>query len=685
VNEPSETEGPGRHWFGFDRFRLTDGDDAVDVTVGPPGGWDRSHLRRLRQSGDLPGLVPVIDSDFSSGGTPYAVTPVVDDPTLTELLDRDAFDWRSGAGAVEAAARAVHDAHLRGLFHGGLSTDDIHVVDESDVAVAGVGLGLGGTPPAERRPWVAPEVLEGSEPTERSDVFSLGKALEEAVGGAVDDVPRSVRRLIMWSGSDTPEARPPSAGEFASILAEGLGGDRPRFGPALISTGALGGLAAGAGAAVDGGDDPTGDGPEAAAGAAAAGVVAAGIADEVDSTIDLDEEDPAVGLDDSALPGSAEDTAEVPAATVSGAGDDPDAAEAAALAGTGETVEIERAAGDDRRRWAGVGVAVLLLLGLIGVVWNLLQSGDEEPESRASTATTAPAEDGNEDEVADTGDDTDTSDDTGTGGDEDSGLSEARPATTASGPIEADDAGLQLAHGLPGQEVDVYVDGEAVATGFEAGTIAGPIDASPGSHDIEVFAADPAAPGDASTRTDEPLLSAPITVTGSPESAIAHLDGSGEPRLSAFSEPMDALAPGQGRLIIRHVMEAGSLDARAGGESVGSLSPGEEIEVDVPAGTVAVELVADDGTVVGSVDVEVGDGELASLAAIGSADDGSAAILVQRYSGLGTAPAGVPTGDSGLLESADGNDPLRNVYLVMAGLMLCGLVVAVSRRRRYVA
>ena len=79
VNDQSETERDSTisHWFGLDRLRLSDGGHAIDVTVGPGSHWDRSHLRRLRQSGDLPGMVPIIDSDFSADGKPFAVTPVV--------------------------------------------------------------------------------------------------------------------------------------------------------------------------------------------------------------------------------------------------------------------------------------------------------------------------------------------------------------------------------------------------------------------------------------------------------------------------------------------------------------------------------------------------------------------------------------------------------------------------------
>ncbi|MGB5759206.1 MAG: hypothetical protein WBM50_20000, partial [Acidimicrobiales bacterium] len=238
VNTQDEMAGnsvAGSNWCGFDQLRLSDGPNAVYVTIGSPEKWDKAHLRRLRQSADLPGLVPVIDSDFASNGKPFAVTPVVDAPTLADRIPPSGSEWEDCAAITEAAARATHEAHLRGLFHGSLSPDQIHVID-NDVAVNGIGLGLGGTPSADYAHWVAPEVLDGGEATERSDVYSLGRILDASLGGSLEEVPRSVRRLIMWSSSDTPEARPPSALEFASILAEALGEDRKTYSPAFIPT-----------------------------------------------------------------------------------------------------------------------------------------------------------------------------------------------------------------------------------------------------------------------------------------------------------------------------------------------------------------------------------------------------------------------------------------------------------------
>ena len=36
----------------------------------------------LLKAGDLPGMVPIIDADFSADGKPFAVTPVVESVTV---------------------------------------------------------------------------------------------------------------------------------------------------------------------------------------------------------------------------------------------------------------------------------------------------------------------------------------------------------------------------------------------------------------------------------------------------------------------------------------------------------------------------------------------------------------------------------------------------------------------------
>ncbi|MFV0259574.1 MAG: DUF4397 domain-containing protein [Acidimicrobiales bacterium] len=812
MNERSEVDhGSKSHWFGLDRLRLSEGDRAVDVTIGSQSHWDRSHLRRLRQSGDLPGMVPVIDSDFSADGKPFAVTAVLHTPTLQDLIDRGELEWTEGAAITEAAARAAHQAHLRGLFHGGLTPSDIHVFG-NEVAIAGMGLSLGGTAPEDRAEWTAGEVRDGAEPTERSDVYSLGRVLQASLGDDLEQAPRSIRRLIMWSSSETPEARPPSAMEFASILAEGLGDRRTTYGPGFVATVDVADLAAGASTAVMR-HTPSVTAAETArsnAGVTAAGTAAAASAflaqADADSSadqaeeaaLDLTDEEPVIdlteeptaedptgnpaggpletaGSDDGPLltaitadyPAEEEDADIVdefpPGAAPADTGELPRvsapttarSAAAATAAASPEVVDVDQTDDDrGRRNWAGLLLGAILLVGLGAIVWGLANSGGDETTANPPPATTAGTTGDNDSATtagttdddntaaattpttgdnaaaatgenaataSTTGDDGDnattasttgdgdnattasTADDddnatTADGGDDDNattasttgesssiqGPTTVQPSTgvtSPSGPVAADQRGIQLVHGVPGEVLDVYIDGSAVATGFEAGQIAGPIALPAGEHSVAFFAARALAPGAMAERSDQPLLTEQLTVGSTPQSLVAYPDAGDQVQVAQFTEPTEALAPGTGRIAVRNLTGAATANVMINGESVATVSNGAESTAVVPAGPAQLELLDGNGRSLASATVTVGDGELASVSAIPTSA-GGAEFLTQRYTGLGSAPAGVPTGDSGLLDESGGPMGLGVVYAVMGLLVISGAAVAIRRRYR---
>ncbi|MDH3301076.1 MAG: DUF4397 domain-containing protein [Acidimicrobiia bacterium] len=820
---------------GFDEIVVADEGTAVKVTVGSPERWDRSHLRRLRQSADLPGLVPVIDSDFASDGTPFAVTPVIDDPTLASMIPPAGPAWQDCAAITEAAARATHEAHLRGLFHGALSPDQIYVVGD-DVAVAGIGLGLGGEARPDYHHWVAPEVLDGIDATERSDVYSLGKILEASLGDSLEDVPRSVRRLIMWSGSDTPEARPPSALEFASILAEALGDDRKTYSPAFIPTAeantlaatasgivaahtptssssrasglAAGGAAIGAAAVASqlAGDAPdtievadgveiTPDGVEIEAPIEEVGVVDndddilvgdSGV-DVIDDETDLDETD----LDETDLDETEAEHVGEPAEELDGVGEDAVITgeveideEAAALAAAAETsqledigeggtlleddeaafdsreyskgiteaatetaddyevpaaqtVELDPTYGDDSRgNRAGILVGAILAGGLALIAWGLLRSGDEGFDHSTTGTTVAPvadeaagadtensdteantttdaepsapvagADEATESNTSETATGTESEETTDTSAEtEEQTTTSTTEATTTSteapaseesvveaetsvpivnGPVSADEAGIQIVHGVPGADVDVYVDGEAIIPGFTAGTIAGPIALDAGSHVVDLYQAVDGAPAAAGDRTDLPITSQSVTVGSDPASLIAHLDGNGEVLLSSFAENLAPTDPAQGRIVVRHLAQGPEVTVNVDGEPVpdGTIGNGEFATIPLAAGQHTVSAVTDDGTEVANASITVEDGELASITVFGSAEAGTLDAVVQSFSGLSSAPTEVPTGNSNLLGM---DEDMTSLYLV--GLTTLVMVIAggavMARRRR---
>jgi hypothetical protein len=389
-----------------------------------------------------------------------------------------------------------------------------------------------------------------------------------------------------------------------------------------------------------------------------------------------------------------------------------------------QTVEIDPNYSDDGRgNRAGILVGAILAGGLALIAWGLLRSGDTSTESATAT-TVAPLADDAEgtDDATDadgspsapvTGSDTedstatsaDTEDSTATSADTEeqptTSTTEAPTSSTeapapaepveeaqtsvpiANGPISAADAGIQLVHGVPGADVDVYVDGEAILPGFSAGTIAGPVSLAAGSHVVDLYQAIDGAPAAAGDRTDLPITSQSVTVGSDPASLIAHLAADGEVVLSSFAEDLAPTDPAQGRFVVRHLAQGPEVTVNIDGEPVpdGMIGNGEFATIPLAAGQHTVSAVTGDGTEIANATISVDDGELASITVFGSAESGTLDAVVQSFSGLSSAPTEVPTGNSNLLGM---DEDMTNLYLV--GLMTLVMVVAggavMARRRR---
>jgi len=235
---------------------------------------------------------------------------------------------------------------------------------------------------------------------------------------------------------------------------------------------------------------------------------------------------------------------------------------------------------------------------------------------------------------------------------------------------------VSVVHGIPGQPVDVYVNGKKVLDTFEPATVAGPLDLTAGTYDIALTkpGADPGSP-----LLEDKSVSVP---GGKNLSLVAHLDGSGKPALTAYVNDTSTLKAGMARLIVRHTAQAPAVDVRAGGKPVftGLANP-EEAMADVPAGTVTadVTLAGTDTVVLGPKELNLAAGKDTVVYAIGSADEKSLALVAQIIGGLGGAPAGMPAGSGG--GHATG---VTGAWYALAGLgvlLLAAGLAPLARRR----
>jgi hypothetical protein len=203
------------------------------------------------------------------------------------------------------------------------------------------------------------------------------------------------------------------------------------------------------------------------------------------------------------------------------------------------------------------------------------------------------------------------------------------PAANAQG----SGATITLLHGIPDTAVDVEVDGTKVFTGFGFGetqdlsALAGQTLVSlkvklAGTDSVAIDAGDVALPA-----------------TGN-HTVVAHLDGTGTPALAVFQNDTSKIAAGKGRLVVRHAAEAPAVDVRANGSvAFAGVENGDEGKADLDTGTISADVVAA-GTpgpaVLGPTNVEISNGVMLIVYAVGSLPGGSLQLLTQSIGGLGT-------------------------------------------------
>ncbi|NNF56481.1 MAG: DUF4397 domain-containing protein, partial [Acidimicrobiales bacterium] len=257
------------------------------------------------------------------------------------------------------------------------------------------------------------------------------------------------------------------------------------------------------------------------------------------------------------------------------------------------------------------------------------------------------------------------------------------PPTTGP-PIDAtpaSQAGLEILHGIPDTPVDAYLDGELLVGGFAPGELAGPLDLPGGSYDVDLYAASDEPAATADDRSDPPIASAELPVTGDPGTLVITPTASGEVQLQTFTDDLSPVPAGDGRLTIRNPGPGGvsiTVAAVDGGlpMEVG-LEPGESFTADLPAGDYVVQITDEAGNERLASVVSNVEGTLTSATAI-LPDVGDAELLLQRISDLGTPPDGIPTGNSGLLPGSHGDE---STGLILAGIAALGLLALVGRQR----
>lgn len=213
--------------------------------------------------------------------------------------------------------------------------------------------------------------------------------------------------------------------------------------------------------------------------------------------------------------------------------------------------------------------------------------------------------------------------------------------------ISASTADLSVLHAVPDLPVDVYVNGDLTLDDFQPGDLAGPLDLPAGDYTIAITA-------DTATDDSAPLIG-PITVTlaaNTSYTAVAHLDEGGDATATLFTNDLETIPAGEGKLTVRHTAAAPAVDILANGSPAFTnlVNPGEE-KANLPVGTISAAVAATGTTapVIGPADVEIQEGVNTIVYAWGSLQDDNLALAVQTISGLHSTPDGVNAGTGGLV------------------------------------
>ncbi|MFB9446819.1 DUF4397 domain-containing protein [Dactylosporangium vinaceum] len=226
---------------------------------------------------------------------------------------------------------------------------------------------------------------------------------------------------------------------------------------------------------------------------------------------------------------------------------------------------------------------------------------------------------------------------------------------------------VSVVHGIPGQPVDVYVNGKKTLDNFQPSKVAGPLDLAAGKYDIVIVK-----PGDPITspiiKVDQAAVPADANI-----SLVAHLTADGKPTLTPFVNDVSKLAPGKARLVVRHTAAAPAVDVRAGGQPVfKNLTNPNEAKADLAAGKVSADVVLAGTTTVAipAADLNLAEGTSTIVYAIGSAEGKTLGVVAQSITGLHGTPGGVNSGSGG------GADQGPAAWVYLAGAL--GLMVALA-------
>jgi eukaryotic-like serine/threonine-protein kinase len=211
-------------------------------------------LRGARAAGRLshPGVATVFESGELEGRLFIAIE-WVDGETISDLASRGPMPTADAVRIARDSALALAHAHAHGVLHRDVSGRNIMVARDGRVVILDFGLALrdgtsritSSSATVGTMPYLAPEVILGSESSAQSDLYGLGVVFYEMLTGTLPfrgerpeavlyavvnepleacskrcpDVPSEVEAIVARTLARDPAARFSGAEEFAKALA----------------------------------------------------------------------------------------------------------------------------------------------------------------------------------------------------------------------------------------------------------------------------------------------------------------------------------------------------------------------------------------------------------------------------------------------------------------------------------
>jgi serine/threonine protein kinase len=223
---------------------------------------DLEFVRRFRQEARLaaslshPNIVQVYDFDQAEDGTLFIAMEYLRGTNLKDLIRQGPLDVATAVRAGIQIADGLASAHRAGVIHRDIKPENIMVLHQNQqIRLLDFGIARLGDPGSTTKltragmmmgtpAYMAPEQIEGSEVTERTDIYALGIVLYEMLCGVApfraptpaavlmkhlkeiapaprklrNDIPVAVERIITQAMEKRPERRQANADEIVTAL-----------------------------------------------------------------------------------------------------------------------------------------------------------------------------------------------------------------------------------------------------------------------------------------------------------------------------------------------------------------------------------------------------------------------------------------------------------------------------------